>query len=99
MADPNPVDPFSTYRTELDSPGQFAIAIVPTDDSVLNVTLRGLYIGASGNVHCRPIGTSNSAVTSANVIFVNAVAGSILPVRLEAVWSTSTTAQDLIGLY
>ena len=99
MADPNPADPFSTYRTELDSPGQFAIAIVPTDSAVLDVSIRGLYIGVGGDVHCRPIGTSNSAISSANVVFKNAVAGSILHVRMEAVWTTSTTATDLVGLY
>jgi|JYMV01.1.fsa_nt_gi hypothetical protein len=99
MADPNPKDKFSAFRTELDSPGQFAIAVTPDDDAVLNVSIRGLYIGVTGDVNCRPTGTSNSADTSANVIFKNATAGTILPVRLEAVWATSTTATDLVGLY
>ena len=97
--DPNPKDPFSTNRTELDSPGQYAIEIKPSDSAILSTVIRGLYIGTTGNVYCRPVATSNAIDSAANVLFRGAVAGTVLPVRMEAIWDTNTTCNNLVGLY
>jgi len=92
-------DPFTTYRSDLDSPAQYAVEITPTDATVLTTSIRGLYVGVTGNVSCRLVGNASATQTQANVKFAFIPAGTILPVRLEGVWATDTTADDLIGLY
>ena len=69
--------------------------------------IRDRYIGTSGNVFCRTIG-GNTSHTEANVFFYNVVAGTILPVRMNGVFtyniaesdiSQNTTSTFLVGLY
>ena len=99
---------FSAHHTEeLDSPASQAFAITPGADD-LPVTTRGLYIGNSGNVFCR-MATGNTTAYRANVFFHGVVGGTILPVRVDAVYvyneegpgdtSQNTTATFLVGLY
>ena len=99
-------DPFTAYLTDLDSPAQYAVEITPTNDSVLTKSIRGLYVSTAGNVYCRFVGVSNTDNPEANVLFQSVPAGTILPVRLEAVWSSNTlnttqntTSVGLVGLY
>ena len=99
-------DPFTTYQSDLDSPAQYAVEITPDDGATLGTSIRALYIGGSGNVYCRPVGISDTSVPASNILFQSVVAGTILPVRMEAVWSSNvdnqtqnTTAYGLIGLY
>lgn len=65
-------------------------ATVTPSDTAPN-TYAALYVGGGGNVAVRTEG--GDAVT-----FSNVVAGSILPVRVNLVKSTSTTATNIIGL-
>lgn len=55
------------------------------------VAYRALYVGGSGDVKIKT--ANGSAVT-----FSNVVAGQILPVRATLVYSTGTTATDIVGL-
>lgn len=68
-----------------------AFAITPSNSANLaNVSV--VYVGGSGNVR----------VTTAqgdDVTFVGLVAGTVIPVQVLKVWSTSTTATNLIGIY
>jgi hypothetical protein len=106
----NPNDPFTTYRTDLDSPAQYAVAITPNNDVVLDTSIRALYVGNTStvNIYCRPVGISNTDSPAANILFQHVVGGTVLPIRLEAVWhsnvynlsqNTTTGDGDLIGLY
>jgi hypothetical protein len=65
------------------------------------VATRGVYVGASGNVFVRMMGGANNIIsTGANAFFVGVVAGTVLPIRIDIVWSgANTTASNLIGLY
>ena len=66
-------------------------SITPSD-SVNYDKCRALYVGVSGNVQAvQPNGTV--------VPFLNAVAGSVLPIETIRINATSTTATDLVGLY
>lgn len=69
-----------------------AFAITPSDTVNFLFQVRGIYVGAAGNVVI--VTDDNEAIT-----FVGCVAGSILPVRAKRVNSTSTTATSLVGLY
>jgi hypothetical protein len=110
-----PPDTFAGRSTELDGPSRFAFEITPSATDLDYVT-RGVYVGISGNVYCRPAGYANNIAGSysshggtsghANVFFMNVVAGTILPLRLDKIWATNdvnaaenTTADKLVGLY
>ena len=73
-------------------------------------TTRALYVGNAGNVFCRLANTYNGTdileTRQANVHFQNVPAGTILPLRIEAIFANNrsddtqnTTATGLIGLY
>jgi len=79
-----PDDAYSTRRQELDSPASYAFQITPSQAD-LPTTIRGLYIGTSGNVFCR-ISGGNTTHNSANVFFENVIGGTVLPVRLKGVY-------------
>lgn len=100
MATRNPEDTFDHYRQEMDSPARYAFTITPGDDD-LPASTRGIYIGSGGNLYVRMTGRpDNVADAHANVTFVGAVTGTILPVRVDKVWAhANTTATELVGLY
>lgn len=54
---------------------------------------RGIYVGGAGNLNVQ---LEDGSTT---VVFVGAVAGSVLPVRATKVLSASTTASNLVALY
>lgn len=78
----------------LDNPNsaRFAGVVTPSDATVLVVT-RGLYIGGAGNVNVTMEGDQ------ADVLFSGVPAGTVLPIRVSKVKSTSTTATLIVALY
>lgn len=69
-----------------------AETVVPSDTIDLKFISRGLWIGVGGNV----------AVVMANgsrVTFVGIAAGTLLPIRISRVDSTSTTATTMVSIY
>lgn len=68
------------------------VAVTKSDSTVLETT-RALYIGGAGDVAV-VFADGGSAVTLAG-----ALAGSILPVQVTKVMSTSTTATNIVALY
>ena len=87
-----PRDAFDRHREELDSPASAAFPITPSQ-SDLPVTIRGLYVGGSGNVFCK-MAHGNTTHHSANVFFYNVVAGTVLPVRIDGVYSFNPERHD-----
>lgn len=70
-----------------------AVAVTPNDGADLALTSRGLYIGGAGNVRVL------LDLDSAAVTFAACAAGSVLPIRVVRVYSTGTTATNLLALY
>lgn len=68
-----------------------ATEITPSDSADLDITCKGLYVGATGDIQV-------TTVAGDTVTFVEVPVG-ILPVVVTRVWSTDTTATDIIGLY
>lgn len=68
-----------------------AVAVVVSDSTVIPVT-RALYVGTGGTLVVRMAYTGNDAT------FTN-VAQGIFPVQVDMVYSTSTTATDIVALY
>lgn len=71
-------------------PAQDAAAVTPNDTT--EVDARALYIGTGGNVQIQ-------TAKGTTVVFANVVAGTILDVRAKIVFSTNTTASDIVALY
>jgi len=78
------------YGLTPDSCAQSAVAITPAD-SDLSVVQRCLYIGTGGNVRV-------TTINGHDVTFTGIISGSLLPVTVKRVWTTNTTASNIIGL-
>lgn len=76
-----------------DSAGN-AVAITKSDTVDISYgQTRGIYVGVGGDISVNMVGTGTA------VVFKNAQAGSVLPIRATRVLSTGTTATDLVALY
>lgn len=71
-------------------------AVTPSDSTDLARYPRALFIGTGGNVALTPVGQQGA---DASVVFKNLAAGTVLPVGCRRVWSTGTTAADIVALY
>ncbi len=74
------MDKFADYPTSLTAPARDAAAVVPNDLLDLSDLPRAIYVGQGGSVSVRMIGGQT-------VQFLNAQAGSFLPIR---VWGLLT---------
>ena len=68
-----------------------AEAVTPSDTTKLSAVTRALYVGGAGNVAV--LMADGSTAT-----FVGVPAGSVLPIRVQRVNSTNTTATSMVGL-
>ena len=82
-------DTFQSLYTGLDSPAVSAVAVTPSDSTVLSTT-RALYIGVSGDV-CVVMADGTSVTFSS-------VPVGILPVRVSKVKSSGTSASSIVAL-
>ena len=78
--------------TTLTMPATRLAAVTPSDSTDLG-PVRALYVGVTGNVAVRAKGNS------AAVTLVGVPAGAILPIRAQYVYSTGTTATDIVAMY
>lgn len=80
------------YQNNTDMPGEWAVAVTPSDSVDLPQICRGLYVGVTGNVNV-------NMPDGGNVLFSNVAAGIVLPIRAKRVLSTSTTATNIVAIY
>jgi hypothetical protein len=86
------IDTQAGQQEQLNSPADNATEVTPNDTTPLAYVSRGLYIGVTGNLSVTMQG-------GGNVTFVGLPAGTVLPVRVTHVRSSSTTASSIINLY
>jgi hypothetical protein len=86
------IDTQAGQQEQLNSPADNATEVTPNDTTPLTYVSRGLYIGVTGNLSVTMQG-------GGNVTFVGLPAGTVLPVRVTHVRSSSTTASSIINLY
>ena len=84
-------DRFPNRAGGASAPAKHAFSIIPSDSSDLTQETRALYVGGAGDLAV--VMASGQTVTFA------VPAGSLLPVRVDRVKATGTTATDLLGLY
>lgn len=82
----------AAYRTADATVAAYDAKPVTLSDSASIVPTRSLYIGTGGNLKV-------TTAYGTDVTFSNVVAGSILPIQVTKVWSTGTTAANVIALY
>lgn len=70
-----------------------AVAVTPSDATEFSKMTKGLYVGGAGDVNVLLEGDT------VPVVFAGVVAGTILPIRVAKVLSTSTTATNIVALY
>lgn len=85
MTDSFPKKPISQHSASS------AVSLTKSDVTVFGFT-RGLYIGGAGDVAVR-MRDGNSAT------FVGALAGTILPIQVDQLLSTGTSATNVLALY
>lgn len=74
------------------NPAEYAVAVTPSNTTDLTNVTRALYIGGDGDVTVdMPDGST--------VLFANAAAGTILPIRVKRVRSTGTAATGIVALF
>lgn len=77
-----------------ESPAWVAVSVTPNDSTDLaTIATRGLYIGGTGAVVVTMSGGGS------NVTFSGIAAGTILPIRVDRVLATGTTASAIVALY
>lgn len=86
------IDMYKNMMGGLESPAREAVAITPDDSTDLGHTSRSLYVGTSGDIAVHMVGETSA------VIF-KAVASGVLPIRVDRVLATGTTAGDLVALW
>jgi|KBSMisStaDraftv2_1062788.scaffolds.fasta_scaffold01050_19 hypothetical protein len=79
-------------------PAHDAVVVVPNDNTVIPVT-RGLYVGVSGNITVRMIDQAVPYNTTGNTVTFTAVPVGILPVQVDKILSSGTTASSILALY
>lgn len=74
-------------------PAEHAFAVTPSDSADLAHVTRGLWVGGAGNISV----DLNGGETA--VVFSGVAAGTMLPLAVTRVRSTSTTATLIVGVY
>ena len=75
--------------------GTSAKAVTPSDTAAFPPSV--IYVGVTGNVNAMPADQERAASPTA-VVFKGVPAGSTLPVLAIQVFSTSTTATDIVRI-
>ena len=83
--------PYASFAVPPPGPSPDAFTVVPSDVTPFAVACRWLYVGGNGNV---------TAITTkgTTVVFANVQIGELLPIGLQQVMATGTTATLMLGL-
>lgn len=73
------------------APAVDGVVITPSNSTVLNPMIRGFYVGVTGDVKIRTPGGTD-------LNFVAVPAGGFIPWCADKIYSTSTTATNIIGV-
>lgn len=79
-------------RRDLSTPAEHALAIAPSDSVDLSYTSRAVYVGGAGDL-------SVVMVSGETVLFSGVTAGSLIPICVSRVRSSSTTATNIVALF
>jgi len=86
------VDTYRNMAGGLESPARGAAMVTPSDVADLAFTSRSIYVGTSGDVVVHMAGDATPVV-------FKAVPTGVLPVRVDRILLTGTTAADIVALW
>lgn len=84
-------DKFEIYTESLDGPATGIASVTPHDTNELAQASRAIFVGSAGDVAVEMIDGSSATL-------VGVVAGALLPIRVNKVLATGTTASDIVSL-
>lgn len=84
-------DPFASYQRSPEGPADRAFTITPHNTNDLADVTRAIYVGGAGDLRVL-------TVQGNDVVFPAVPAGTILPIRVQRVFATNTTATNIVGL-
>ena len=84
-------DRFSEWTASLDGPAVHGFAITPNDGTNIAEITRALYVGTGGAV-------SLVLASGAEIVLSGVQGGTLLPLRVQRIKATGTTAAALVGL-
>lgn len=87
-----PADMHQWNQAGLESPATNAVVVTPDNSNDLAYTTRAIYVGGAGNINV-------DMVSGQTCLFSGVPAGTVLPIRVKRVRSTSTTATLIVALY
>jgi hypothetical protein len=73
-------------------PASSAAVVTPSDSTSLTFVTRSVFVGGAGNLNV-------IMRDGSTVLFTGVLAGSMLPIRVQQVLSTSTTATNIVALW
>lgn len=76
----------------LESPVWDAATVTPADSDLGRTPTRAVYVGGAGTLAVQMAGGTT-------VVFTGVAAGTVLPIRVDQIRSTSTTATAILALY
>jgi hypothetical protein len=85
-------DDFASASEGLHSPYRHAAVLTKSDTDELTKVSRALYIGGTGHINVVTVGGETVLISSLP-------AGTILPIRIKQLLSTSTTATLVVALW
>jgi hypothetical protein len=77
---------------DLSDPADHAEALTPSDTTTLGETPSALWIGGGGDLRVTMMG-------GAVITYAAVPDGTWMPIRVRRVWSTGTTASDIVGVW
>lgn len=86
------IDEYGNMMSGLESPARAAQAVTPDDANDLPRRTRSVYVGGAGDLAVHMAGSDTV------VVFRNLPAG-LLPVRVDRVLATGTTATSILALW
>lgn len=86
-------DFFSQSADSVSAPARRALAVTPHDANALTDIPKALYVGTAGHIAMRGVDGS------ADQLWKNVPAGTLIPFRAQYVRAAGTTAADILALY
>ena len=83
-------DAFAKHQIGLESPAIRLLPVTPSDTDDLSAASRAINVAASGTVRVTTIAGSTGTIYVA--------AGNAFPIRVKRIWSTGTTAGNIVVL-
>jgi len=84
-------DRYEGRANSAESPASHGFAVTPSDSTALAETTRALYVGGAGDI-------SVLMQSGASLDFTAVPVGTVLPIRVDRVNATGTTASAIVAL-